>query len=362
MPLHKASEPPDPVHWGIMNCLCTLLACRGSIFPNVLPIALLYALIGGVALLLWRRFPEYEDIIKENADMHHYFNLLVGLLLVFRTTTSYSRYEAGVSVAGTLKTSARTLVSQAVAHTDATGDTSQLGHVGGDATQPPPQRFILNCQRLTLLYCLMFKRHLHRQDAKPLPALIHKGLLHEDELRTLADSTPCCRALIAMQWLRNVIAEAAFAGLLDKGSLQVLDGSVNVLVQNYQAASRVAFVGTPLPWRQAVKAVVSLYCLVCPFAYVQIVGFATPAVSFVFALLVFSVEEVAVEIEDPFGQKAAKDTASGDHQELAGHYVDLRKVVEQIDEDCARLVQTRIRRPIGYISPTLAYYIRFNSA
>jgi predicted membrane chloride channel (bestrophin family) len=66
--------------------------------------------------------------------------------------------------------------------------------------------------------------------------------------------------------------------------------------------SQVAFVGTPLPWRQAVKVVISLYCLVCPFAFVQIAKYATPAVSFIFALLIFSIEEVAVEIEDPFGR------------------------------------------------------------
>jgi putative membrane protein len=66
--------------------------------------------------------------------------------------------------------------------------------------------------------------------------------------------------------------------------------------------SQVAFVGTPLPWRQAVKVVISLYCLVCPFAFVQIAKYATPAVSFIFALLIFAIEEVAVEIEDPFGR------------------------------------------------------------
>ena len=195
----------------------------------MLPIALFYGLVGGVALLLWHRFPgraTYEATIEQNADMHHYFNLLVGLLLVFRTTTSYSRYEAGVLAAGTLKTSARTLVSQAVAHSGATEDVQNLGHVGGDTTQPPPQRFIINCQRLTLLYGLMFKRHLHRQDAKPLPVLIHRGLLHDDEMRTLSDAPACCRTLVVMQWLRNVIAEAARAGLLDSPSLQLLDGTV----------------------------------------------------------------------------------------------------------------------------------------
>eukprot|EP01043_Picozoa_sp_COSAG02_P007863 COSAG02_NODE_243_length_27457_cov_16.852328_2_plen_335_part_00 len=318
-----------------------------------------YGLVGGVALLLWHRFPgkeTYEDLIEQNADMHHYFNLLVGLLLVFRTTTSYSRYEAGVLAAGTLKTSARTLVSQAVAHTGATEDAQFLtGHVGGDTAQPPPQRFVINCQRLTLLYGLMFKRHLHRQDAKPLPVLIHKGLLREDEMRTLSDAPPCCRTLIVMQWLRNVVAEAARAGLLDGPSLQLLDGTVNALVQNYQAASRVAFVGTPLPWRQAVKVVISLYCFVCPFAFVRIVGFATPAVSFVFALLIFSIEEVAVEIEDPFGRKTTPDGDLDKSPDVAEHYVNLEKVITQIDEDCARLVQTRIRRPIRYVHHSSAF-------
>ena len=242
MPLHMASEPPEPVRLGCMNCLCTLLVFRGSIFPHVFPIALFYSLVGGVATLLWHRFPDYEEAVATNADMHHYFNLLVGLLLVFRTTTSYQRYEAGVVSAGMLKSTARMLVSQAVAHTT-TADAEQKGHVGGDATQPPAQRFITNCQRLTMLYCLMYKRHIHRQDEKPLPALIHKGLLREDELRALADAPPCTRTLLVMQWLRNIIAEAARAGLLDSSCLKILDGSVNRLLQNFQAASRVRSLG-----------------------------------------------------------------------------------------------------------------------
>ncbi len=84
----------------------------------------------------------------------------------------------------------------------------------------------------------------------------------------------------------------------------------------------------------------------------KIVGFATPAVSFVFSLLIFSIEEVAVEIEDPFGRK---NTLQDYNRNAPDHYVDLEKVINQIDEDCARLVQTRIRRPIRYVGDCNAF-------
>ena len=64
-----------------------------------------------------------------------------------------------------------------------------------------------------------------------------------------------------------------------------------------------------------------------------------------------------MEIEDPFGRKQTSPNGdmpaeSNSEKQVAEHYVNLDKVVKQIDEDSARLLQTRIRRPAGYIAAT----------
>jgi putative membrane protein len=263
MPLHHASSTHhEPSRIGWSNCVHTLFSCSGSVFPHVFPIACFYALVGGVATLLWARYPgqeAYEDVIAPNGDMHHYFNLLVGLLLVFRTTTSYERYDAGVESSGTLKSTTRNLVSQVVALTasvEGGGELKPAISISGDSSQPPAERFIRNCQRLMLLYCMMFARHIHKHSDKPLDALVHRGLVRQEELGALAEAPPCCRTLLVMQWLRNAMAEATRAGLLDSSALRLIDPSVTALVHNYQSAIRVVYVGTPLPWRQAVKLVI----------------------------------------------------------------------------------------------------------
>ena len=50
--------------------------------------------------------------------MHVYIGVVVGLLLVFRTNISYSRYDTGVTMVGRFRTSVRNLMMQCSCYID----------------------------------------------------------------------------------------------------------------------------------------------------------------------------------------------------------------------------------------------------
>jgi putative membrane protein len=62
----------------------------------------------------------------------------------------------------------------------------------------------------------------------------------------------------------------------------------------------------PLPFAYAhhIKAFLVVFAATAPFALVDTMEWATPAASAILAFALFGIDEIAVEIEDPFGYDA----------------------------------------------------------
>ena len=106
-------------------------------------------------MFMHQMFPtEYAKFISANSDMHTYMSMMVALLIGFRTNNCYTRYDTGVRISGVMRTTARTLIGQAVAY---------IHKPHGLEKDPESVRHIREIQRLTLLFCLFFKRHMHGQ-------------------------------------------------------------------------------------------------------------------------------------------------------------------------------------------------------
>jgi len=60
---------------------------------------------------------------------------------------------------------------------------------------------------------------------------------------------------------------------------------------------------TPLPfaYAQHIKSFLTLFCASVPFAMVEAMGWYTPIAAAVIAFGLFGIDEIGVEIEDPFG-------------------------------------------------------------
>ena len=128
----------------------TLCRCKHSVFPTVLLRATFFGALGALAMYLFEHYKSiYTTWISPDTDMHTYMSMMVAMMIAFRTNNCYGRYDAGVSLTGSLKTQARTLVTQAAGYTQGNDDKSRL--------------FVEEVRRLTMLFLLFFKRHMHEQ-------------------------------------------------------------------------------------------------------------------------------------------------------------------------------------------------------
>ena len=148
-------------------------------------------------------------------------------------------------------------------------------------------------------------------------------------------------------WLRRTIASAGQLGLLVKGyDVKSMDAIITDALHNFQAGCRLVFVPMPFPYAQMVKFLVGLYLFITPFAFVDQLKEGTPVGAFVLAMIFCSVEEIGVQIEDPFGKKSSLDKKSGTrktapHGPGQTHFVNLEVVVREIDCVTAMIIAER---------------------
>merc|ERR1711998_143115 len=85
----------------------SLFSLQGSIFPKVFLRSLVVGVGSGLSAVLTFEFAQ-DFFLKNlgsnnNTDIHSYLSVIVGLLLVFRTSIAYGRYDHGVTTSGQLK-------------------------------------------------------------------------------------------------------------------------------------------------------------------------------------------------------------------------------------------------------------------
>ena len=65
------------------------------------------------------------------------------------------------------------------------------------------------------------------------------------------------------------------------------------MTTNFQAGCRLVMVPMPFAYVQVVKATITLYVTVSPFAFVADLKWSTPAAAFVLAMIIYSLDESA---------------------------------------------------------------------
>ena len=91
------------------------------------------------------------------------------------------------------------------------------------------------------------------------------------------------------------------AGRLSEQRLQACDANLTSLVDSLGGCERIARTPIPFAYAQHIKSFVLLFCFTAPFAMVDTMRWLTPAVSGLLAFALFGIDEIGVEIEDPFG-------------------------------------------------------------
>lgn len=208
---------------------------------------------------------------------HTLVGTALGLLLVFRTNASYDRFWEGRKLWGGIVNETRNLARMASVHLEA-----------------EQARLVIRLTRAVawaIRWSMIGKPSLGPVAEALDPALAQK--LAESQHVPLAVSTRISRE----------IAAARAAGKIGENTMVAMDQNVQLLVDYFGACERIK--NTPLPFAYVVhlRRALVLYSITLPMAMVESFGWGTIPAVFCVAYTFFGIEEIGVEIENPFGDE-----------------------------------------------------------
>lgn len=262
----------DPHDW-----TSHLFDIEGSLVKEILGRVLASFAWATLVTFLYMYGPKWLDELSIPETAHSLVGTSLGLLLVFRTNASYDRFWEGRKQWGGIVNETRNLARQLASW------------LSGD-------REICNqAIRWTVAFAnsTMYRLRGSRQIGQ-----IAERLPRSDVETTLQSNH------IPMATLRRItelLHTARQRELIDGHQLQCLDHNIEQLMDYCGACERIR--STPLPFAYAVhlRRALMVYCFTLPFALVSRFGLVTIPVSLVVAYVLFGIEEIGVEIEDPFG-------------------------------------------------------------
>lgn len=254
------------------NWLSILFRTRGSVIPRLVPRIVVATALGVVAVLLLEKRG-----FKLPSIAHALVGVALGLLLVFRTNASYDRYWEGRKLLGFMVNRTRDLARQI-----------------GMYVEDPAARAAL--AKLVPAFYWLAAQTLRRQPTELGRAA---ELLDDVQRRTLEGVA--FRAPVVLRWIGERLRSEAAAGRLPEQRLQAFDANLTALNDALGGAERILRTPIPFAYAQHIKIFVVLFCFSAPFVMTEAMGWATPPACALLALALFGIDEIGVEIEDPFG-------------------------------------------------------------
>ncbi len=249
---------------------------RGSVVPILVPRIVLCAAAGGLASYLFWRYG-----FKIPSIAHTLLGVALGLLLVFRTNASYDRFWEGRKLFGALVNRSRDIARQAASYVE-----------GDDPAAKSARREIRH--KVVMLYALL------RQYLRAERDLTSLGVsLSDDEREALEKAA--VRPNLAAHWLTEELVKSAREGRLTEERLKLMDQNVSAILDCWGGAERIMKTPIPFAYAQHIKSFLTLFCFSAPFAMVDTMKGYTAIAAGILAFGMFGIDEIGVEIEDPFG-------------------------------------------------------------
>lgn len=258
----------DPHNW-----LDHFFDVRGSLVREISGrVALCVAWSAGVVA-----FHRYVAPVGMPSLLHTLMGLALGLLLVFRTSSSYDRFWEGRKLWGGIVNETRNLVRSGCAYMN----------------QDPA--LLARLTRWTAAFPWAAMHGLRGTDG--LGPQFHE--LPAAEAKEALDAQHTALAVAAQ--MSACLREAYDRGLISDIILTSMDNNIQLLVDYLGGCERIR--KTPMPFAYAVhlRRALVLYCFTLPFSMVETFGWTTIVDVLIIAYTFFGIEEIGVEIEGPFG-------------------------------------------------------------
>lgn len=254
---------------------------KGAVLPSVwLPV--LISIIGSTIITIfyksgatWLNQPTLVSLIP---------SVILGLLLVFRTNTSYDRFWEGRKLIGSILIDCRSLATLLWVNIPEKNPE--------DTTEK-----IANIRLLAVLF-IAVKLHLRKEVANEEI----KSLVTEKQYLELKNVSHM--PLRAIKWIGDYIKKIYDRDYIDSVQLTAYNQYLEQLITRFTGCERI--LNTPLPpaYDIHLKHLLFISCAVVPFTLLASLGwFTIPAVAII-TFAFFGIEAIGLEIENPFGYDA----------------------------------------------------------
>lgn len=249
-----------------------------TLTPLMLGICVYSGLIAVLEMEVFRL--SQSNYLKNVSIMNTLLSFVISMLLVFRTNTAYDRWWEGRKLWGALVNNSRNLAIKMNAILDPADEGNRAFF-----------------RRVIPMYASVLSRHLGAESTRL--ALDEKEHPELDQLDT-AKHVPNQVAALLLQRVNRLYQE----GIIKGDQLITLNAELQSFTDVCGACERIK--NTPIPFSYSVflKKFIFFYVMTLPLSFVFSLGYITiPVVAFIFYVLA-SLELIAEEIEDPFGDDA----------------------------------------------------------
>ncbi|WP_348242040.1 bestrophin family ion channel [Leptolyngbya sp. DQ-M1] len=260
-------------HW-----LRTALQIKGSVLLQVLPRSLF---CGGFALLITIAFVKGQPVsLPALASLIP--NIVLGLLLVFRTNTAYDRFWEGRKAWGKLVNDTRNLARQIWVAVAEVTEGDRAGKI--------------EALYLLVAFSVAVKSHLRQE---PLGSEIEVVISLDRVARLKGIQNPPLRVAF---WIADYLQLQYQRDRVKIHQLTEMQRLLDGLVDSLGACERILKTPMPIAYAIHLKQLILLYCLSLPFQMVESLGWWTPPVVVLISFTLFGIEAIGIEIENPFGR------------------------------------------------------------
>lgn len=253
------------------------LQVKGSVIPSILGRTIVCGVFGVfVSILFHLNIPVSLPILASLIP-----NIVLGLLLVFRTNTAYERFWEGRKIWGSVVNTTRNLAR----------------HIW--IVVPVHNRADLDGKvavlRSLVAFSVATKLHLRQE---PVNDEL-QGLLAPEKFQKL--KTMNNPPLEVAFWIGDYLQKQYSYQRIDSYQLTAMQDLVNDLVDCLGGCERILKTPMPLAYSIHLKQLLLIYCLSLPFQMVESLGWWTGAIVALISFTLFGIEEIGIEIENPFG-------------------------------------------------------------
>lgn len=258
---------------------------RGSVVPAILERSIFCAAFGLlVSILYYYKLPVAQPALGSVIP-----SIVLGLMLVFRTNSAYDRFWEGRRWWGILVTTIRNLAWQIWVNVD------EPSSVNGSSSVRERKIATL---RLLSAFAIAEKNYLRLEPASPelasFTSTAHYSVLQQTRNMPLEIA----------RWLGDYLMQEYQQKRLSMYQLTAMQSLINTLMETVGNCERIIKTPLPLAYSIHLKQLVLIYCLVLPFQFVKDLNWWTAPFIALVSFTLFGIEEIGVEIENPFGYDA----------------------------------------------------------